>query len=37
LLWAIERPLVVLVGLAGVIGTVLMIKSHGKSKKAGNK
>ncbi len=33
LLWAIERPLVVLAGLAGVIGTVLMIKSHGKSKK----
>ena len=33
LLWAIERPLVILAGLAGVIGTVLMIKSHGKSKK----
>lgn len=33
LLWAVERPLVVLAGLAGVIGTVLMIKSHGKSKK----
>jgi len=36
LLWAIERPLVVLAGLAGVIGTVLIIKSHGKSKKASN-
>lgn len=35
LLWAIERPLVVLAGLAGVIGTLLMIKSHGKSKKTG--
>ena len=33
LLWVIERPLVVLAGLAGVIGTLLMIKSHGKSKK----
>ncbi len=33
LLWVIERPLVLLAGLAGVIGTVLMIKSHGKSKK----
>ncbi len=35
LLWAIERPLVVLAGLAGVIGTLLMIKSHGKSRKGG--
>ncbi len=33
LLWAIERPVVLLAGLAGVIGTVLMIKSHGESKK----
>ncbi len=33
LLWVIERPLLILAGLAGVIGTVLMIKSHGKSKK----
>jgi hypothetical protein len=36
LLWAIERPVVLLAGLAGVIGTVLMIKSHGKSKKNSN-
>lgn len=36
LLWVVERPFVVLAGLAGVIGTVLMIKSHGKSKKTGN-
>ena len=35
LLWALERPVVVLAGLAGVIGTLLMIKSRGKSKKAG--
>lgn len=35
LLWAIERPLLVLAGLAGVIGTVLMVKSRGKSKKTG--
>ncbi len=33
LLWVLERPLVILAGLAGVIGTVLMIKSHGNSKK----
>lgn len=35
LLWMLERPVVVLAGVAGVIGTLLMIKSHGKSKKAG--
>ena len=35
LLWVTERPLVILAGLAGVIGTVLMIRSHGKSKKNG--
>lgn len=33
--WALERPLVVLAGLAGVIGTLLVIKSHGKSRKGG--
>lgn len=35
LLWLVERPFVLLAGLAGVIGTVLMIKSQGKSKRAG--
>lgn len=35
LLWLAERPLVLLAGLAGVIGTVLMIKSQGKAKRAG--
>jgi hypothetical protein len=33
LLWLIERPLVLLAGLTGVIGTVLMIKSRKKSNK----
>ena len=33
LLWLIERPLVLLAGLAGLIGTVLMIKSRKKSNK----
>ncbi len=33
LLWALERPLVILAGVAGVIGTLLMIRFHGKSKK----
>jgi len=33
LLWILERPLVLMAGITGVIGTLLMIKSHGKSKK----
>jgi len=33
LLWLLERPAVMLTGLAGVIGAVLVIKSRGKSKK----
>lgn len=33
LLWLLERPIVILAGLVGVIGTLMMIKSHGKSKK----
>ena len=33
LLWLLERPFVILAGIAGLIGTVLMIKSHGKLKK----
>ena len=35
LLWLLGRPVVLLGGLTGIIGTVLMIKSKGKSKKAG--
>jgi hypothetical protein len=33
LLWLLERPAVMLTGLAGIIGTVLVIKFRGKSKK----
>lgn len=33
LLWLLERPIVILAGLVGVIGTLMMIKSHGKSNK----
>lgn len=33
LLWLLERPIVIQAGLVGVIGTLMMIKSHGKSKK----
>ena len=35
LLWLLGRPVVLLGGLTGIIGTVLMIKSKGKSKKTG--
>lgn len=35
LLWVLQRPVMLLAGLAGVVGTVLMIKSRGKSKRSG--
>lgn len=37
LLWLLERPVVIMAGIAGVLGTILMLKSRGKSKKADKK